>query len=112
MRGDDWKRANRLWRRTAELVERGWCQGSLATTGDGKRTGPLCDDARRWCVEGALIRARRDLGEDHALEDACMEALQDEVGCFPCHWNDRKDMTAHEVARTLGGLAAGVRDCG
>ena len=47
--------------RMIELLEQGWCQGTMARDADGVRTHASDDEASSWCLRGAVSRATYEL---------------------------------------------------
>jgi hypothetical protein len=83
--------AAKVLRRAAELIDQGWIQGALAKDEQGHTVD--CDDssATRWCLVGALIRARYEIG---ANRTPILPGLNSD-------WNDKRGRTADEVAAAL-----------
>ena len=48
----------------ADLVDKGWCQNSIARDAEGKPVNELSEDAVAFCADGAIVRA----AWEHTLE--------------------------------------------
>lgn len=104
--------AAKVCRRAAEIVEIGWCQGSLARDDQGRpmglNSGELFDPASShidaWCLEGAIRTAAHQLG----AADRWYEVFQYMGLLFPeplVQWNDTPGRTVDEVATALRAVA-------
>lgn len=92
--------------KAAELVERGWCQGTGAKNGAGREVSTTGRAAVCWCAEGALGRAAHGC-EDHdfyAAKNALLRALPSLVLSIP-EWNDAPGRTQAEVVAALRAAA-------
>lgn len=90
----------KVFRRAAELVAQGWCQGALVRDAEGNDLG--CDvlhpHAAAWCAGGAILRARSEL---RLPEGTSMFIFRcDDPRTWP-RWNDAPDRTAEEVEMAL-----------
>ena len=45
----------------ATIINRGWCRGSLAKNAGGEFVSYDAIQARRWCLQGAILRAQFEL---------------------------------------------------
>lgn len=82
-----------ILREARALIEKGWTQGEHATDAHGVCVGPLSDAACHWCIEGALLRARKGWGFSSAWF-----ALIDVIPSGnPIGWNDAEGRTQAEV---------------
>ena len=105
----------------AEVVDRGWCQGTLAKDRHGAGVMSCDPDAVAWCANGAVYRAVEGpagivlmSNEALARADAALELLAQRVDFVGQHsldpldpatvvarWNDAAGRTAAEVAAML-----------
>lgn len=113
-------RRRRVLELAAELVERGWCQGTSARDASG--AGVIWDSRKAvaWCAEGAIAaavgfeegrRLRLPSAWDRAEFSACQTLLALElrargVKTGPQKWNDAPERTAAEVAEVLRAAVA------
>ena len=101
----------------AELVESGWSQEYPAVDKDGSPTAVNADDARAWCVVGALRKAATHRKESYADTfnwgdyNAAIVMLAETVGAFRSipQWNDDPNRTQEEVAAKLRETAERAR---
>ena len=49
--------------RAVTLLERGWTKQRFARGADGEDRDPTSESACKWCLQGALMRARSELEE-------------------------------------------------
>lgn len=88
-------------RDAAEVVERGWTQGTFARNAGGYEVQPTALYAVCWCALGAISRVtNEEPGLDEHATDALSEYINGAIGA----WNDEPDRTAAEVA-------AAMREC-
>jgi hypothetical protein len=64
------------------LIEKGWVQGTFATTDSGQEADYMSKAATRFCMMGACRRVRRELWEDErfpagAVEDTAYDLLKE-----------------------------------
>jgi len=72
----------KLLRRAAELVEQGWCKRAAARDEAGRSVSPLSLSAVRWCLTGAVERARAEL-VDGMIGDEVRRSPLDETTIPP-----------------------------
>lgn len=90
--------------RAAELVGRGWCQGTYALDAEGRQVDPTQPEAVAWCVAGAMIRAAFELAPNIAdAQSLYSEAYARFIGQAGsvATWNDRRGRTKDEVIEEL-----------
>ena len=108
--------AARILERAAELVERGWAQRFFAYDSRGHKVEPTSGDAVEWCALGAIDRAAYELGYKLGAGGYTEEAemalyRRDELtGMAISEWNDSGAQTADQVAATMRGAAASLRE--
>ena len=89
------------------LVERGWCQGTTATSRDGRRVDPWDPLAERWSVIGALIAVWAKWRDTAGSRSAILAfqlgniALLGAIDDAPQRWNDASGRTLDEVFSAL-----------
>ncbi len=103
------------WLGTAyELVETGWCQGTVATDGSGEPVEPDSPLARRWSATGALTRVWRESGISDETGLAALQfanlALSAAARQVPKVWNDMPDRRQRDVLEALLRAVSLVQD--
>ena len=97
-------------KRSIPLIDAGWCQGAMATTGDGTPVGYNEFEACNFCLMGAMSHIRDISPHDsyniayeavrYAIEEAYPgEAIgNNHLGLDPmAYWQDRSDRTKEQV---------------
>lgn len=107
----------------ADLVEKGWTQGSFAKTDDGHQVFVMSNLATCFCASGAVRRASRtaidctdaalEYFEDYlkvsVSEAEHIEFSRNEKWCFVAAWNDASRRKQAEVVAALRGAADQAR---
>jgi hypothetical protein len=83
----------KVWRRAAELVDQGWCQGSMARDQYGDNIDVLSPRAVQWCYMGAVAKAVHEQIGSYVLSPLAMT--------LRTVWNDDDGRTAEQVSRRL-----------
>lgn len=96
-----------------KLLERGWCQGSMARDGSGTVVASHDKQACSWCASGALrtaASAATAIGDRFERTDALDKArwlLRRETGAvYISEWNDAPGRTQAEVLAAVDRAAA------
>ena len=107
-------KTSELLYRAAELLERGWCQGTAARDCEGVTVSVINDTACQWCTVGAFLAvAYRDYSESGSnlfepwyseMASAFRAVLPDGVGISP--YNDSPGRTQAEVVAKVREAAA------
>ena len=87
------------------LVERGWCQYNRAEDWKGRRVSPLSDNARRWCMTGAIDAGVFKYAGSIGDRQMMYSRLKDELGLtfyeYVTTWNDWPGRTQGQVVRVM-----------
>jgi hypothetical protein len=85
------------------LVDRGWCQGAMAKDEFGVECDEDAPEACHFCLAGALVRARTNLGEGsvQAAENAIADVLGLDKSYLYVNWNDRAGRTKEQVLSVM-----------
>ena len=105
---------NEVLAKAADLIDSGWCQGSLARDEKGWWVAPTSPNAVEWCVVGAVQAAAGQYGVEtkEALDALRAHLAPDEepddegrlrFALVP--WNDNAE-DASVVSKALRGAAA------
>lgn len=91
--------------RAKELISNGWTQGVYARTEDGTVCSYRNEDATCFCLEGALIRASIEEG-DESFEGwyKLVKIIQNKINKNQIERNDDKGRTSDEVIELLDGI--------
>ena len=96
----------------ADLVDRGWCQGTYALDDRDKRVETCSPHAVAWCAEGALARAVFDMGimdDAEFLVEKLVDAVEIRSGIHITAWNDAKRRTSDDVSSRMREAAGRIR---
>ena len=96
-----------VYNEAVNLIEKGWTQNAFARNSLGRMVSPCEDEAKSWCLTGALVAAVNNLREGSTytatnarkvleLTNNLGLANNDEV-----QWNDDPDRTKEQVVRLL-----------
>jgi hypothetical protein len=78
-----------ILRKAKELIEtKGWTRGAMARRKNGDRTSEYGEDAARFCLFGALLRAEGPAVTSRACRSFLLKAIAPEV-CL-LSWNDKQ----------------------
>ena len=102
----------KILRRAAQLVARGWCQGAVARGKGGREVLVTAPSARKWCLAGAIMRAVHELSIQHGKRcGASCLCWSRQWGAFfgesapglgwAVDWNDAKERTGNQVVARL-----------
>jgi hypothetical protein len=97
-----------ILRRTRDLVDKGWNQHDSCLRADGSACGIMSEQACSFCLDGALMRSRFDLGlnyEDYQLATKAVRKAvspMDGRGLYShIYWNDVAGRTKEEVLTAI-----------
>lgn len=91
-----------LFRRVLEKARgylvKGWVQGLYAADAEGKACDPWSERAAQWCINGALIRAEKDLDVGDMKGRGVEELLEAKIGGMRLSkWQDIPTRTRSDV---------------
>src|SRR5918996_1896844 len=100
------KEAVKILERAAELVDQGWAQNAGARDRHRNAVEATSPTAERWCLSGALARARYELsGTTELTEWSLLLGVICRVTAPKCHdlvdWNDAPGRRSHHVSGAL-----------
>lgn len=100
------KKVNEVLERSAELVAKGWCQGSYAKDKNGERCHFTDRRAKSFCLSGAINKITNELvgNDDYKLAYRVTLTLGENLSAeaeAPSSWNDSPDRTQQEVVDML-----------
>ncbi len=97
-----------------DLLASGWCRGAAAVDEAGSPVEPASSAARRFSVDGALVRLWRRSGLDPELALRALQlanlALTAAVNEIPKSWNDAPGRRQGEVLEAVLAAVTLVRD--
>jgi hypothetical protein len=97
--------------RAKDLVSEGWTQQVFARDRDEAECHYSVSRACKFCLVGAIYRAKSELGLGEEVADAIREILLKKLRIkFIGHWNDAADRKKSEVVHLLEAVIREVGD--
>lgn len=94
--------AEKLVDRAIAIVKTGWCQGSNARNKEGLSVGYYSDEAKTFCLLGAIYRAETDLGVPDGVSRRVRHLIYPFLeGMNLDEWNDQLGRNQSEVVAVL-----------
>ena len=89
---------SKFYNKVADLVEKGWTQGTSARTKSGARCDFQDTRAVSWCLSGAILAVYYG-----PLSVTSLTELRSYlgIGALASRWNDHPDRTQEEVLKLL-----------